>query len=107
MARLMSRMGLARPNLPTPTVTLASFDCRRITTAQCPSCRDQCVLCLCGVSLACLLSDSQVNGSHGLPIEFGDRVTDIRLVDCDGDVTCDREDGDTLDSSDAGAVRRL
>ena len=65
------------------------------------------VLYVRGVSLACLLSDSQVNGSHGLPIEFGDRVTDIRLVDCDGDVTCDREDGDTLDSSDAGAVRRL
>ena len=32
----------------------------RATTAQRPSCRHQCVLCVCGVSLACLVAVSQV-----------------------------------------------
>ena len=73
----------------------------RATTAQRPSCRHQCVLCVCGVSLACLLRVSQVQRVPRVP-RFYHRdsetgVTVMRLVDCDPDY--DREHGDTGSSN--------
>ena len=86
-ACIAAKSGASRPNLPTPTVTLASFDRRRITTAPVPVLsRPVCVVRIrfkARMPPGCQPSPTGSTGVTVCPESLGDRVRGHAIGECD------------------------